>query len=63
MALHTYTCSKCGREKQIDVQPGQTIDEAKSSCGCGTSKKNSGLDIMNDSNSGCGCGGSGCGCH
>ncbi len=63
MALHTYTCSKCGREKQIELEPGQSIDDAKSGCGCGKSNKKSPLDILDNNQSGCGCGGGGCGCH
>jgi hypothetical protein len=64
MALHTYTCAKCGREKQIEIQPGQSIEDAKGGCGCGSkSDKINGLDIMSDNKSGCGCGGGGCGCH
>ncbi len=64
MALHTYNCAKCGREKQVDLEPGQSIEDVKTSCGCGGKSKNkNSLDLLNNNESGCGCGGNSCGCN
>lgn len=59
--IETYVCQRCGKEKQVDLLPGQSIEDAKCSCKSGGSKHKTGLSVLG-SNSGCGCGNSSCGC-
>ena len=63
--IETYVCQRCGREKKVDVLPGQSIEDAKCTCNSGGSKIKPKLTVLDSgaARGGCGCGGAGGGCE
>ncbi|MFP4369734.1 MAG: hypothetical protein ACLFR2_09150 [Candidatus Kapaibacterium sp.] len=68
MAVELYICEKCGRERQVMLDPGETTDDI--TCACKKAVDNigekktvpEGLNLLQNDDHSCGCGGS-CGCN